>query len=390
MSTSPAYGSLITILSIDGGGIRGLIPAIVLEYLEAQLQELDGPDVRLADYFDVISGTSTGGLITAMLTAPDEHNRPLYAAKDIKPFYLEQCPKIFPQKKGIFAPVENLFAAITGPKYDGKYLHKLVKDLLKETKLSQTVTNVVIPTFDIKLLQPTIFSSYMIASTPYLDANLADVCISTSAAPTFFPAYYFQNQSREFNLIDGGVVANNPTRVAMSEVSKQLIMKNPDFFVMPTPVDYKHFLVISLGTGTAKNEYKYNSKMASKWGVLGWLYNGKSTPLVDIFTQSSADVTDYVNSVIFQALDATDNYLRIQDDTLTGEVSSVDIATVKNLEELVKVGDNLLGKPVSKVNLETGNYDPINGGGTNKEALTRFAKKLSDERRLRLAQSSKS
>lgn len=61
------------------------------------MQKLDGEEVRLADYFDIISGTSTGGLVTAMITAPDENSRPLFAAKDIKDFYLDHCPKIFPQ-----------------------------------------------------------------------------------------------------------------------------------------------------------------------------------------------------------------------------------------------------------------------------------------------------
>lgn len=56
-----------------------------------------------------------------------------------------------------------------GPKYDGKYLHQLVKEKLGDTKLSQTLTNVVIPAFDIKLLQPTIFSSYEVPTLKYFD-----------------------------------------------------------------------------------------------------------------------------------------------------------------------------------------------------------------------------
>ena len=63
------------------------------------MKELDGPDARIADYFDVIAGTSTGALLTSMLSAPDENKRPLFAAKDINQFYLENGPKIFPQKK---------------------------------------------------------------------------------------------------------------------------------------------------------------------------------------------------------------------------------------------------------------------------------------------------
>ncbi|KAL3571625.1 hypothetical protein D5086_025529, partial [Populus alba] len=122
--------------------------------------KLDGADARLADYFDVISGTSTGGLVTAMLATPNEQNRPLFAAKDINDFYLENCPKIFPQDGSPLASAGKLIKSLRGPKYDGKFLHSIVKEKLGDKRLNQTMTNIVIPTFDIKRLQPTIFSSY--------------------------------------------------------------------------------------------------------------------------------------------------------------------------------------------------------------------------------------
>ncbi|CAL9129901.1 unnamed protein product [Musa textilis] len=385
---APTYGNLITILSIDGGGIRGIIPATILSFLEAELQKLDGEDARIADYFDVISGTSTGGLVTAMLTAPDGNNRPLLAAKDIKSFYLEHSPKIFPQIGGLLAPVSRVFQALWGPKYNGKYLHSLIKEKLGGVRLHQTLTNVIIPTFDIKQLHPIIFSSYEVKRNRTLDARLSDICIGTTAAPTYLPAHYFETKcskgsSREFHLVDGGVAANNPALVAIGEVTKELHKKNPDYFPYK-PMDYRKILLISLGTGSAKVEGKFSAKRASRWGVLGWLLNSGSNPLFDVFMQSSADVVDIHLSVVFQALQSKSNYLRIEDDTLSGTVSSVDISTKENLADLVNVGEQLLKKPVSRVNLETGIYEPVgNGEGTNEDALRRFARILSDERRLR-------
>ncbi|XP_004501586.1 patatin-like protein 2 [Cicer arietinum] len=383
----PTYGKLVTILSIDGGGIRGIIPATILEYLETQLQELDGESARLADYFDVITGTSTGGLVTAMLTAPNHNQRPLFAAKDIKPFYLEHCPKIFPQHKDLFGSVTKLFRSLAGPKYDGKYLHDMVREKLGEIRVHETLTNIVIPTFDIKTMQPIIFSSYKVKTTPCFDARLSDICIGTSAAPTYLPGYNFKNQdedgnTHEFNLIDGGVCANNPTLVAVNEVTKQIINQNNDFDSIK-PMEYSRFLIISLGTGTPKNEQKFDSKLAAKWGLLDWLTHGGSTPLIDMFSQSSGDMVDYNLATVTQALNSQDNYLRIQDDTLTGIDSSVDIATKENLDKLCQIGERLLKKPLSNVNLETGVFEPTQNRETNQDALKRFAKILSQERRLR-------
>ncbi|KAG8049949.1 hypothetical protein GUJ93_ZPchr0009g2155 [Zizania palustris] len=209
----PTYGNLITVLSIDGGGIRGIIPAVILTFLESELQKLDGEDARIADYFDVIAGTSTGGLVTAMLAAPNKKRRPLFAAKDIQAFYMKHAPKIFPQLRGPFGRIMRIFRSMSGPCYDGKHLHEVVRGKLGSTRLHQTLTNVVIPTFDIKWLQPTIFSSYEVKKNKTMDALLSDICISTTAAPTYLPAHYFRTEDchgniKEFNLIDGGASAD--------------------------------------------------------------------------------------------------------------------------------------------------------------------------------------
>ncbi|KAM5565656.1 hypothetical protein ABKV19_019591 [Rosa sericea] len=181
------------------------------------------------------------------------------------------------------------------------------------------------------------------------------------------------------------LAANNPTLIAIGEVTKEIVKGSSDFFPIK-PMDYGRFLVISLGTGSSKAELKYNAHVASKWGVLNWLTSGGSTPLINAFSQASADMVDLHLSVVFKALHSEKNYLRIQDDTLSGEVSSVDIATEKNLDHLLKVGEGLLRQPVSRVNLETGRFEACNHE-TNKEALIRFAKLLSEEKWLRLARS---
>ncbi|XWS14670.1 hypothetical protein CRYUN_Cryun35bG0029200 [Craigia yunnanensis] len=381
----PTHGDLITILSIDGGGVRGIIPGVILSFLESELQKLDGEQARIADYFDVIAGTSTGGLVTTMLTAPDEKNRPLFAAKDIKAFYYEHGPRIFPQNRFLFSGFTKIIKRVMGPKYDGKYLRGILKERLGNTRLHQTLTNVVIPTFDIKLLQPIIFSSYEVKKSPCLNALLSDICIGTSAAPTYLPAHYFETEDSEgkvkkFNLIDGGLAANNPALVAIGEVTKQINRGHSDFSSIKAGNHYNRFLVLSIGTGSKKLAEKYSAKQAAQWGVIGWLTSGHSIPLVNAFTEGSADMVDFHISVIFKAFSSENNYLRIQDDKLKGELSSVDVSTKENLNKLAKVAENLLNKPVSRVNFETGNYEPSGEVETNAQALIRYAKLLSQEK----------
>ncbi|KAG7990037.1 hypothetical protein I3843_02G005800 [Carya illinoinensis] len=383
-------GKMVTVLSIDGGGIRGIIPGILLAFLESKLQELDGTNARIADYFDIIAGTSTGGLVTTMLTAPNKDNRPLYAAKDITSFYSEHCPKIFPQSrhKSFVSSATSLLGSVMGPKYDGKYLRSLTAELLGNLTLKQTLTSVIIPTFDIKLLQPVIFSTNDAKLDDLKNAKLSDVCISTSAAPTFLPAHSFETQNaegktRSFNLIDGGVAANNPTMMAISQIRKEMLMQKTEKNGKQPVEECKSMLVLSLGTGAAKYEEKYNAAKASKWGLISWMYDNGATPLLDIYFDASSDMVDFHVSTLFQAYESKNNYLRIQDDNLTGDASSLDLATSENMQRLVEIGKELLKKPMSRVNLDTGRFEEIKDEDTNEEALAYFAKLLVEEKKLR-------
>ncbi|XP_066326946.1 patatin-like protein 2 [Miscanthus floridulus] len=382
--TNPEKVKLVTVLSIDGGGVRGIIPATILAFLEEKLQELDGPDARIADYFDVVAGTSTGGLLTAMLTAPGQNGRPLFDAKDLAQFYIDHSPKIFPQKNWILSKIAGTLRMVRGPKYDGKYLHGLLRQYLGDMRLDRALTNVVIPTFDIAFLQPTIFSSFELKHRPSKNALLADITISTSAAPTFFPAHYFETKdedgkTRAFNLVDGGLAANNPTLCAMSQVSQDIILGDDDFFPVK-PVDFGKFMVISVGCGSNRNE-RYSAKAAAKWGIFNWLIKDGTAPIIDMFNSASADMVDIHLCVLFRALRSSQNYLRIQYDQLTGSAGSIDDCSKENMDKLVQIGKDLLSQNVSRVDLETGKNVEVPGAGTNAEQLAKFAKQLSDERR---------
>ncbi|KAL7156034.1 hypothetical protein ABFS83_03G115700 [Erythranthe nasuta] len=383
------FGKLIRILTIDGGGVRGIIPGVILEFLESQLQKLDGEDAGLADYFDVIAGTSTGGLVTVMLTAPNEKNRPLFAAKDIKDFYLDNCPEIFPQERDnlVSHTATTIKCLLSGPKYDGKYLRSLLKKKLGDTKLHETLTNIVIPTFDIKKMSHTIFSSYEVHNNPSIDALLSDICLGTSAAPTYLPAHYFKTKDSKgkktkFNLIDGGIAANDPCFIAIAEIIRMKMDEENNSIFHRSPKEEGRFLVLSQGTGSEQVR-KYDAKKASKWSILRWLKNRKSNPLLDVVSRAIQHITNYYGSTFVGALHSSGNFLRIQDETLVGVTSSVDVATKKNLKNLVKVGEELLKKPISRLDKRTGEYVLSSDQGTNEEALIRLAAILSKEKRLR-------
>lgn len=96
----------------------------------------------------------------------------------------------------------------------------------------------------------------------------------------------------------------------MTAVTKQILKNNPDMGKLK-PLGYDKFLVISIGTGSSKNEEKYSAKKAAKWGIISWLYNDGSTPILDMVSDSGRDMIHFHSSVLFKALQSEDKYLRI-------------------------------------------------------------------------------
>ncbi|KAF8650892.1 hypothetical protein HU200_063805 [Digitaria exilis] len=390
----PKLGKKITVLSIDGGGIRGLIPSVIITFLEKELQKLNGADARIADYFDLIAGTSTGGLITVMLATPKKGtNRPITAEK-IKKFYLKNGPKIFsPKRRDEYGPLGRFCNFLeflwVGPKYDGKYLHKKINDLTGKRTLANTLTKIFLPAFDVSSLNPMFFSSYK--NKREVKPKLSDVCIATSAAPTYFPPhgfdeYYPSGRHRvAYHLIDGGVATNNPTMLAISRVAREVVRKNPDFH---PDVDYKSFVVISIGTGSARQRGAYNTKDCARWGALDWIYNRRSGeyPLFDMLSQASAYMVERNVAFLFQSHGCGKNYLRIQPRFRKGEKLSMDDASKENMNKLINVAEVLLKEPVARMNWTAGLYMvDTNDETTNAQELVRLAMILSNERRARLA-----
>ena len=195
------------VLTIDGGGIRGTFPAAFLANLE---QDLEHPAGR---YFDLIAGTSTGGIIAIGLALG-------MRAKDILKFYEDKGPAIFAQTRsglpGWLARYARFGRCLLwGPKYSAKPLCDALIEILGERRLGDAQTRLMIPAWHPQTQCVYIFKT---AHHPRLKTDYkelaVDVAMATAAAPTYFAQHITAN---DVGLVDGGLWANNPTGIAVVE-----------------------------------------------------------------------------------------------------------------------------------------------------------------------------
>ncbi len=313
---------LIRVLSIDGGGIRGVIPALILQRLELLAKR------PLYSLFDLIAGTSTGGILAVALTTPDPRSAtpyPLYSAGDALGVYTTRGSQIFsnvdPTKKGL--GLDQKFKdlkLLSGPKYDGRNLERVLTEHFGTAMLRDSLCPLLITAYDIERRRPFLFKTRL-ARTGRVDHNfeLRQVARSTSAAPLYFPPNRIQlpqlpgQPDAVYSLVDGGIIANNPAMLAYLEAKEQY--PNCDI------------LLVSLGTGQLNSPLPY--KEAKDWGIVGW-----ARPLIDcLFTGAS----DLVDSSLQQTIGAEpgSRYYRFQVD-LEGApgAEEMDNTTPQNIQKM--------------------------------------------------------
>lgn len=276
------------VLAIDGGGIRGLIPARVLAEIERRTGQ------RIAALVDLIAGTSTGGILACALAKPD----PL-PAEEVAGIYVQEGPKIFHRSllKTITSANGNLDEL-----YDDEGLMNALRRYLGDATLGDATVPLLITAYDIEARQAIVLRPASDGAVKMVDAARA-----TSAAPTYFEPVRVAGRA----LVDGGVFAINPAMMAYAEARGA--------------VD----VLASLGTGEHTRKLPLND--VRDWGRLEW-----AEPIIDVVFDGSADAVDDQLSRL-----TGDDYIRLQT-RLDVASDDLDDASKKNLAALEREAAQLI------------------------------------------------
>jgi patatin-like phospholipase/acyl hydrolase len=316
------------ILSIDGGGLRGIVPVRILQKLE----EKTGKKVH--EMFDFIAGTSTGGLIASFLTMKDPNHptKPRYGLDTLAKIYTVDAGIIFPLASNTIARWLRDLRSFFRPQFSDAGLNQLLNQYIgkdgQAARLADTLLPILVSTYDLKTNEPVFFKTREAQTDPAVNALIFDVCRATSAAPTYLPAYSFIFNGKEAVCIDGGVYANNPTMAAIAEIEKHGTFgyyKKKD----GSPVKLEEVKVISLGTGSYTGDI--TEKQAEKWGALSWV-----THVIDVMMKGVNQTTDYEARQMLEK----QTYLRATitiGDKKYANMSDASKATLKYLEEQVAI-----------------------------------------------------
>ncbi len=345
---------LFSILSIDGGGVRGIIPAMIL----AEIEQRTGH--RIAELFDLIAGTSTGGILALGLTVPDEKesDKPRYEATQMVSFYEADGKEIF---RSFWHDVVTLHGLIEERYPAQPFEGVLQKYLGEDTKLSQALTEIVITSYEIETCRPFLFTRRKARARRggRFDPRMWEVARSTAAAPTYFAPFQIRRPKSShlppLTFIDAGVFLNNPTLCAYAEAvgmhsqraaalaeanrddskqSERPVEARSNDHVSPAAVDY---LVLSLGTGELNTPIRYEN--AKDWGTLRW-----ARPFIDIAYDGASDTVDSQMRHLMHVVKRPYLYYRFQPILKEG-MNAMDDTSERNMVDLKRLAESIFDDP---------------------------------------------
>ncbi|HEX6116065.1 MAG TPA: patatin-like phospholipase family protein [Solirubrobacterales bacterium] len=294
---------------MDGGGIRGIIPAIVL----AELERRTGRSV--AETFDLVAGTSTGGILALALTMRGSDGGPAWTAEQMIALYEEEGPNIF--DRSVWDRIRSV-EGLLDEKYPPAGMERAFRTYLGDARLSETLTEVLVTAYEIEQRTTFFFKSAKARADERDDFAIRDAAQATSAAPTYFePVRLERGHGRpDLALVDGGVFANNPAMCAYAEALKD---EADD-----------EITLVSLGTGELTRALPYDE--AKDWGLAEW-----AKPIIDVVFDGVSDATDHHLEQIL----GRDRYFRFQT-RLDRARDDMDDATEGNLHLLKQEAEELL------------------------------------------------
>lgn len=333
------------ILSIDGGGIRGVIPCVILDFFEQQLSK------PLSQVFDLMAGTSTGGIISLGLAKPEQP----FSAQEMLELYQKKGEEIFAKRqqsfwtwlaKGIRIPYLFKLSDYVHRPYDATGIEAILREYFEDKTLRNTATDVFVPTHDIESGRPFYFSTRLAKAHEKENYRLSEVARATSAAPTYFePTINQYDNEQETAFIDGGVFANNPALLAYCEAKEIWKRKAALAFDPEVLADDKDYPFFMLSIGTGKIPKKIDGRNAQDWSSIGWL----SPLLQDIFMNSVAESTDYaMQHLLPNYTNGTTRYERLQV-IVPKENGAMDDASSENIEKLIEIANRFVKQYESRL-----------------------------------------